>query len=293
MEQESKIKPFSTLKLERFFEYDLEKIKMAYRLSSTIHSDLVNIRATGDQVELAVKDFYQKKLFPKYHVCDGHIIDKELKVSPQFDIIICESSKNPVLFDLADKSELVYFESVYLFGEVKKSVYNNNLISNFCDNIKRFRHEMSREPIEPSSIESGNATVQIETPLTILPLRNPLFSFMFFVDSSKLSMSNLTELLSERDDSELPNMIVFLDQGIVLNVDKEAYSQGEIKINLYPEYSENSTWVFLSMQEENMVLTYHYMMLIEHLNNSILSSPEIMNYTKNLFNFSPSDFLEL
>ena len=29
------------------------------------------------------------------------------------------NAKNPILFDLADKSQLIYYESVYLFGEVK------------------------------------------------------------------------------------------------------------------------------------------------------------------------------
>src|SRR5688572_12556294 len=97
------IKPFKTIPLAKYFQHDLEKIMMAYRLSHTIGSDLLNIRAAGDQVELAVKQFFIDKLFPKYHVCDGHIVDSNLKASPQFDIVISENSKNPVLFNLADK----------------------------------------------------------------------------------------------------------------------------------------------------------------------------------------------
>lgn len=293
MDEQQKIRPFSTIQLDKFFEYDLEKIKMAYRLSGTIHSDLKNIRATGDQVELAVKEFYSTKLFPKYHVCDGHIVDKNLKASPQFDIIISENSKNPVLFDLADKSELVYYESVYLIGEVKKSVYKNDLISAFCANLERLKSEMQRDAIEPSAIESGNTLIKIDEALTDLPIRNPLFSFMFFVTSSNLELSKLSKLFNDSKNANLPNMIVFLDQGILLNVNKSEFDQGHIKINLYPEYASDETWVFMSMHDENATLTYQYMLIVEHLNNVVLGHPKILNYTNNLFSLSPSDFHEL
>ncbi len=100
----NEIRPFTKIPLIKYFQHDLEKIKMAFRLSDSIRSDLKNLRAAGDQVELAVKDFFHNKLYPKYHVCDGHIIDSSLKVSPQYDIIISENSKNPILFNLTDKS---------------------------------------------------------------------------------------------------------------------------------------------------------------------------------------------
>ena len=58
--------PFTTIPLHKYFQHDLEKIKMAFRLSDTILKDLKNIRAAGDQVELAVKDFFAEKLFPEY-----------------------------------------------------------------------------------------------------------------------------------------------------------------------------------------------------------------------------------
>lgn len=106
------IEPFKKLPLEKYFQHDLEKIMMAFRLSNSIRADLNNIRAAGDEVELAVKNFFAEKLYPRYHTCDGHLVDNKLKVSPQFDIIISENSKNPVLFNLADKSQIVYFDSL-------------------------------------------------------------------------------------------------------------------------------------------------------------------------------------
>lgn len=293
-EENNKLKPFSTLHLEKFFEYDLEKINMAFRLSGTIHSNLKNIRASGDQVEFAIKEFYQSKLFPKYHVCDGHIIDKNLKVSPQYDIIISENAKNPILFDLADKSQLIYFESVYLFGEVKRSFYKDSILSDFISNITRLKNEMERENISPDSFESGGALIQLQKELTNLPLRNPIFSFLFFVDSSKLNMEKITKTIKSTENKFMPNMIVLLDQGLIINVDSEMFDQNIININLYPEFSENSKWVFIEMEDGgNSVLTYHYLLIQEHLNNSILGHPQVMEYTKNLFDFSPSNFHEL
>ena len=288
------IKPFNKIPLNKYFQHDLEKIKMAYRLSESIRSDVKNIRAAGDEVELAVKNFFKEKLFPKYHVCDGHIVDNTLKVSPQFDIIICENSKNPVLFNLADKSEIIYFETVYCFGEVKRSFYDKDLLKNFSENIKRSKTELKRKEIEPSFIECANGGFHVEEPLTSLPIRNPLLTFLFFVNTSAVNFSDLKEFYLKADVSALPNFVVFLDVGIILNVNKKDLGNKKITINLYPEFEkEDSTWILMPFDEENNVLTYQYMLIVEHLNNAVLSTPELRIYTKNLFDFSISKIQEI
>ncbi|MGK7391823.1 MAG: DUF6602 domain-containing protein [Candidatus Cyclobacteriaceae bacterium M2_1C_046] len=288
-------KPFSKLPIIRYFQHDLEKIKMAYRLSDSIRSDLKNIRAAGDEVEFAVKDFFKNKLFPKYHVNDGHIIDSQLKISPQYDIIICENSKNPVLFNLSDKSELFYFETVYCFGEVKRSFYKKSLLLDFCSNIGRTKKELLRDKIPSNFIESGNSGFQIEEPLSSLPLRNPLLSFLFFINTDNSSFTHIGEILKNLNKHELPNFIVFLDQGLIVNVNKSLFeNEGIIKINLYPEYQdEDNIWVLMAMDEENNVLTYQYMLIVEHLNNSLSLTPNLHEYTKNMFDFSISNFHKL
>ncbi len=288
------IKPFNKIPIAKYFQYDLEKIKMAYRLSDTITTDLKNIRAGGDQVELAVKQFFIDKLYPKYHICDGHIVDNRLKASPQFDIVICENSKNPVLFNLADKSELFYYETVYCFGEVKKSFYDKDLIKDFCINIKRSKTELVREEIPPTFVETSNSGFHLEEPLTSLPLRNPLFTFMFFIDSTKLRAGDLGELYNTPANKELPNIVVLLDQGIILNVNKEDFQNNIITINLYPEYEmEENIWVLMNLHDENSVLIYFYMLIVEHLNATILTSPDINKYITNLFDYSILNFHEL
>ena len=277
--------------LLKYFQHDLEKIKMAYRLSDSIRVDLKNIRAAGDEVELAVKQFFKDKLFPKYHVCDGHIVDHTLNVSPQFDIIICENSKNPVLFNLADKSEIVFYDTVFCFGEVKKSFYDKNLLADFSANIKRCKHELVRDEISSNFVECSNSGFLVEEPLTNLPYRNPLFTFLFFINTSAVSFEDLADTFSNTENKYLPNFIVFLDAGIVINVNKKDFEAKKITINLYPEFeSEESIWVLMDLQGENNVLTYQYLLILEHLNNAIVSTPDLRKYTKNIFDFSPSNF---
>jgi hypothetical protein len=289
------IVPFQSLPFFEYFEHDLEKIMSAFRLSNSIRIGLKNTRAAGDEVEFSIKNFYSSKLFPRYHVCDGHIVDNTLKVSPQYDIIISEKSKNPTLFDLSDKSEIIYYETVYLFGEVKRSYYDKDLIKKFVANIQRFRKEMVREKIDPNFIEVGSGGIYTENKLTDLPLRNPLLTFMFFIDSSKFKVSNFIEVQSTFGDENMPNFIVFLDSGIVINVDSVAYNEGVIKINLYPEFNtQESKWVLLTFDGDNhKTLSYHYMLILEHLNSTVLSSPDLKKYTSKLFNFSQSNFTEI
>lgn len=288
------ITPFTTLPLHKYFQHDLEKIKMAFRLSDTILKDLKNIRAAGDQVELAVKDFFAEKLFPKYHVCDGHIVDNTLKVSPQFDIIICENSKNPVLYNLADKSEILFYETVYCFGEVKKSFYDKKLLEDFSYNIQRTKQELIRKQIPPNFIEASNSGFQIEEAVTDLPYRNVLLTFMFFVDTRTVNHSKVKEFLDKTENKNLPNFIVFLDSGIIMNVNKKEFESNRIKINLYPEFeTEENIWVLMNLPNENDILTYQYLLIIEHLNNTVLSIPNLKDYTRKMFDFSISNFHKL
>lgn len=288
------IKPFTTLTLSKFFQHDLEKIMMAFRLSGSIQTELKNIRAAGNEVELSIKNFFFEKLFPKYHVSDGHIVDRNLKVSPQYDVIISENSKNPNLFTLADRSEMVYFETVYCFGEVKKSFYSDDLVEAFSYNIKRTKLELQRENIDPKFIETGSSGFLVEQSLTMLPMRNPLLTFMIFVNSSNLNATKLGSFLASTSNAELPNYIVLLDKGVIVNVDENKLNQQRLKINLYPEFeTENNTWVLISFDEEQKTLIYQYMLLLEHLNNSILATPNLRAYTSKLFNLSLQNISKL
>ena len=267
---------------------------MAYRLSDTIRKDVKNIRAAGDEVELAVKDFFARKLFPRYHVCDGHIVDSQLKISPQFDLIISENTKNPVLFNLADKSELIYYEPVFCFAEIKRSIYSVDLFSKFSKNIERMREEMKREDLPPNFIETGNTGLLSENKLTTLPKRNPILKFLFFKNSSNLKFDKLDYFLKNTKIENLPNYIVFLDSGVLVNLNKKKFDEGKISVNIYPEYeTEENFWALIDLDSENNVLIYQYLLLLEHLNNTIVGTPEVLEYTQELFDFSLSNVHKL
>lgn len=289
-----KLKPFNKLPLLNFFQHDLERIHMAFRLSKTLRSDVGNIRAAGNEVEATVKDFYSRKLQPKYYVGDGHIVDSTLKISPQYDLIICENNKNPVLFSLTDKSELFFFEPVYCFAEIKRSFYSKKLLGEFSRNIARFKSELKRENVPPNFIETGSTGIMADTNLTTLPLRNPMLSFMFFVDSSELTMPFLKQYLAKTDKQHLPNFLVLLDQGIVVNLDKASLDSGFIKINLYPEFNKDeSVWALMDLEGENNVLIYQYLLVIQHLNSTIVTTPNIQDYTGKLFSIDLSNITNL
>lgn len=127
------MKDFKDLNINEFFKIDSEKIGMALRLSNCIHKEMNNIRSAGDEVEISIRDFFRKRLLSKYHVGTGHIIDSRQKVSQQLDIIISDEHKNPVFCELADKTELFYYEPVYAYAEVKKSYYQDDLLDKFCN----------------------------------------------------------------------------------------------------------------------------------------------------------------
>jgi hypothetical protein len=147
-----------------------------------------------------------------------------------------------------------------------------------------------RKEIEPNYIDAGNVGILVEEPLTKLPMRNPMLSFMFFIDSAGLKMDDLGVFLNSRENQFLPNYIVLLDIGVIVNIDKKEYENGNIRINLYPGYElKENLWVLIEIPDSNNVLIYQYMLAIEHLNSSMVSIPDVRSYTSKLFNISFSD----
>lgn len=281
------MKNFKDLNINEFFKIDSEKIGMASRLSNCIHKGLNNIRSAGDEVEISVRDFFRNRLLSKYHVGTGHIIDSHQKVSQQLDIIVSDEHKNPVFCELADKTELFYYEPVYAYAEVKKSYYQEDLLDQFCNNLESFKHNMSREDVPKDAIACDVETIAIGQPMTTNPRRNMLFTFMFFVSTgSKMNYPRFREKIKLHENCYLPNMIVFLDYGVVINIDRKSYEKGEFKVNVYPETKtkENSLWVCLTSENQEQNLTISFMILQEHLNNTIVGKPNILDYTTKIFN---------
>lgn len=276
-----------------FYRHDLEKIMMASRLASAIQRDEKDIRVSGDEVEMAVRDFYKNKLAPKYHVSSGHVVDKVFNVSQQLDIVISDALKNPVFDSHADGSELLYYDSLYAYGEVKKTYYEKDILSLFSENVARFKMIMKRDIIDPNMLECANDMLKVKHPLVNHAQRNLLFTFLFIVDSKGLDFDRIKEELNATDNAILPNMVVILNVGIYLNVKKSTIEIGRHPIiNLYPELSQDDQeWRLLSFNDSTAVLTYSYLLLQEHLRNTIVKAPDFMDYTDYIFNTYKSSII--
>lgn len=282
------------LSIKDFFWLDVRKIKDACKQADIIKGNAKNIRSSGDEVEITVRNFFKEKLAPKYDVTTGHIVDKNLNVTPQLDIIIADSVKSPVLVTLTDKTQHVFYETVCAIGEVKKSCYNDNLLSEFSNTIKKIKTELERDDIEKNVLECGDNQLRIKSDVTDNPRRNMLFSFMLFAEGS-FSFSKVQSFINSISNKYLPNVIVFLGDGVIVNVDNAKLEQNKVEINLYPELVEKNEgkWIFLGLDEENQRLTYLYMLLLEHLKQTIVATPDIQSYTRKLISFDLSEIRTL
>lgn len=282
------------LSIKDFFWLDVQKIKSACKQADIIRGDAKNVRTAGDEVEISLRNFFKEKLAPKYDVTTGHVVDHNLKVSPQLDVIIADSIKSPVLATLTDKTQHVFYETVYAIGEVKKSWYDDSLLEKFSSTIKTIKTELERDDIGKDILECGDNQLKIKGEVTSNPRRNMLFSFMLFAEKS-VSLKKITNTINATPNEFLPNVIVFIEGGVVVNVNKSMLAQNKVEINLYPEFvtKDDGEWIFIGLDEENQRLTYLYLLLLEHLKQTIVATPDIQSYTKKLISIEPSDIRQL
>ena len=282
------------LSIKDFFWLDVRKIKNACKQADIIKGKAKNIRSSGDEVEITVRNFFKEKLAPKYDVTTGHIVDKSLNVTPQLDIIIADSNKSPVLVTLTDKTQHIFYETVCAIGEVKKSWYDDKLLIEFSNTIQKIKKELERDDVERNVLECGNSQLKIKSNATDNPRRNMLFSFMLFAEGS-FKFSKIKSIIATIPNEFMPNVIVFLGEGVIVNVDKSKLEQNEVEINLYPELSTKSDgeWIFIGLEEESQRLTYLYMLLLEHLKQTVVATPDIQTYTRKLISIEASDIRKI
>lgn len=285
------IKPFSTLDIDSFFVYEVEEIEMAFRISSLLHKGAKNIVSGGNEVELAIRNFFSRKLTSKYYVSNGHVIDSNLKVSSQFDIIIADNNKSPILYQTKDKTDFLIYDSIYAIGEVKKSWYSKELLNDFSKTISRMNSELKRREVDPKFVDIGGKGAYFSTPTTENRIKNPIFYFLFVVQSEKLNMSDIKNLYQNASWNSLPSALCLLDKGLIVNINKKLISKGELKINLYPQFIDknDNEWVLINLRDKSSVLAYFYLLLVEHLNSTVLHTPLMFDYLKHMFNVSLVD----
>ena len=277
-------KEFNQLPIDSFFNFEADHINIAHNQVKIIHNS-GNIPASGNHLEVAIREFFKSKLPSKYYISNGHIIDNNLKTSSQLDLIIADNFKTPVLYKTLDNTEYLTFESIYSYAEIKSS-WENKHLSDFIITRERIDKFLNRSKVSPNFIDTGGKGLELNIKTTNNAYKNPLFSFMFFASSKGFSIKKTVQKFNETNWKFLPNIICLFDKGIIVNINKAKLQNKVFKINLYPEFinnKDNNEWVFLSYDRRRSSLGTLYYIVLEHLNACVLGYPNILDYMQKIF----------
>jgi hypothetical protein len=298
--------------LELVFRSDATDILDARTKARMMHHGR-DIRAAGDEVEIAFRRMLARKLPTLYYVGHGHIVDEQLHQSSQLDVIIANNTGAPILFRAENASEYFPYEGVYAFGEVKSSYDSSKqYIHAFSDTLKKIRTQLQREPFR-AEFPQRPAYEAILYPF-LKSYGNPLFSFMFFADAGDFDIEQIRDLYQTRPESELPNLICFLNKGIVVNVANQIWNSNKHKweqakqgqpgsISLIPannnDYRKGQgkefTWVLTEHGNDEKApaanLANFYYPLIQHLQQCQLAMPNLTEYVNHLFSITTTTLI--
>lgn len=327
------MKSLTKFDIDTFFQQDAKDIFSAREKGIGIHKTK-NIDAAGDEIELPVKDVIKSRLPQQYYVGQGHIVDSDLNASGQFDITIADNKGSPILFSSANNTDYLTYESVFAVGEVKSTYYKGkNYIKDFCEKIKYVDDNLSRVLTPPDQISQdlrfstdGIISISSSDPR---PYKNPLYRFMFFVNSGDLVIQDLGTTLNQYNNKHCPNLICFLDKGIVLKaealeqlLDKEITSSSTVldagtnktitinrvlnkmgfklgNVEFYPEFipvgkEKDFKWVFYEFDKNTIsasCLAYVIYALNKHIADCIVLKPDLLKYHNKLFKVTQAEVI--
>ena len=294
-------KEFPKLDISKIFAEDIEEIFSSRKKSKILHSTN-DIDASGDEIENTIRRVIKRKLPIKYYVSQGHITDRNSTTSNQLDLIIADNSGSPVLFTSENGTEYFPYESIYSFAEIKSTYYKSKeYIEDFVRNNKRIYTQLERAETKPDQI-TQEIKFNLNKGLSITrndkrSYQNPLFKFMCFVDSNDFKLDHFKEISKMYDDKYLPNIICFLDKGViakakVVKTDK-GYELG--RLELHPEFIEKKDkdkykWVFLDFSHKEGIpaatLAFLIFFINEHLKNCLVLKPNILKYFNSMFSYN-------
>jgi len=285
----------STKKLDigGIFKDDAATLVQAREKSIKIHGT-TDIKAAGNEVEQAVRDYLKRILPRKFYVTQGHLIDMNGTVSPQLDIIISDNDILPSLMTTADGTEYVPIDSVYAIGEIKSTYYKSKkYVDEFSDKIKDIKNNLSHRLIENTAYDGGihdSTTLQDMVLGKQNKFLNKIFSFILFVDHNDFTFSDVVDFLSNSQRDEVPNVMVFLNDGII-SYGRLTGKEPPVIFSRYPDEETNSksTWFYCPFMADNQtetvegnVLAWLYFTLLNHLSNSYLEPPNLLDYVRKL-----------
>lgn len=281
------------LKLAELFASDASLLVKAREKAKIIHKS-ADIRAAGNEVEIAVRDYLKRMLPPRYYVTHGHLIDAFGLVSPQLDVIIADNFGLPSLYTTQDGTEYIPVTSVLAVGEVKSTYYSSKTYyEGFHDKLAEIS-ELHRPLVENTIFQGLQDSSNLRDVFLGLSNKylNNLYSFLICVDSGDFDYKKIKPLLASTDVDHLPNVAVFLNKGII------AYGNRQ-KLGSFHKYpnevgSSDYGWCYMDTiaPEEGSIegvnLSYLYGQLISHLSGSYLERPNVYEYIGNQLIFSKS-----
>jgi hypothetical protein len=293
--------------IDTFFKQDAARIFSAREKGIAIHKTK-DIDAAGDEIELPVRDIIANRLPKQYYVGQGHIVDSNLNTSGQFDILIADNKGSPLLFSSENGTDYLTYESIFALGEIKSTFYKSKkYIEEFTNKINSVNEHLSRRPTPPNQVtqdfEFASGGVITITSSEDRPYKNPLFKFMFFVNSGDADFGQICMTLNSTDNRNVPNVVVFLDRGIILKAEIHAtvvMNTGQPgtstqlipgAVNLYPEFTKPDfaglqRSVFYEFEPESTsasCLAYIVYALNTHITNCMVLKPDLIKYHNGLF----------
>ena len=277
------------LDLARVIQQDAASLKASREKAMTVHPS--DIRAAGNEVEDAVRDYFRRVLPQSFYVTSGHLIDSNHQVSSQIDVIIADASNLRSLYTTSDGTEYIPITSVYAIGEIKSTYYKSER------NFEQMRKTLTtilamHRPLVENTAFGGE--VRRDTTLRDIVLGsgnrflNHLFSFLLCINAGDFAFEDITAHLKSATPSLVPNVTVLLDRGIIMR--SKLNADGSCVFHRYPSeaLSPEFDWVFAENVKEGSSLTALYAMLIAHLTDSHLEPANAYSYTDKLLTFRRS-----
>jgi hypothetical protein len=283
------------LELENVMLADVGEIIAARSKALILHHGR-DLDAAGHEVEAAVRRVLRRRLPSRYYIGNGHVVDATWRQSAEFDVVLSDGASAPILFAAADGTEYFPYESVYAVGEVKSGYYpSHDPVRKFVDDVHELRTQLTREVTSPTYAGAG---LNLGPGLTLdedRPLRNPIYRFMVFVDSTHLGHEQLADVYASSATEDLPNLIAFLDRGIlarawVSDADGD-HSPGVEGWQFAPEFHLGegpAAWTLMGFAPSHEARTYAflYASLMHHMATCILKPPQMLTYMTRLLTWA-------
>lgn len=210
--------------------------------------------------EILTKSFLKKYLPERFSIGTGQIFATNRQFSLQQDAVIYDAFNCPLLLK-SDRTNLFPCESVYAVIEIKSKL-NSFQLKDALEKIVSAK-TLPKRPL-PLAIGPGIRAGGASRTLGAV--------FAYSLETSLPTLrKKLGELQSSIDQNYWINMICVLDKAIVAYVDPE-------KRNIISTPQPNfklATW----MTREDSLLLF-YLLLIDHLNSSVATPPDMKAYTE-------------